>query len=90
MEKVVRLTDEIVRRRIDLTDGYANWVEIGMSLTDLGEAGRGYFHAVSYIYPGYNHTETERMFSELLRSTKKVTIATFFHHCKQHGLTLAP
>lgn len=89
-EKVARLTDEIVRRRIDLTVGYANWVEIGMSLTNLGEAGRGYFHAISSIYPRYNHAEADRKFSELLRSTKKVTIATFFHYCKQYGLNLAP
>ena len=36
IDKVARLTEEVMRREIDLTDGYSNWVEIGMALANLG------------------------------------------------------
>ena len=38
LDKVARLTEEVVRQGIDLTDGYSNWIEIGMALANLGEA----------------------------------------------------
>ncbi len=88
IEKVARLTDEVVKRRIDLTDGYQNWVEIGMALADLGEAGREFFHAVSSVYPGYDTAKADTKFTNLLRTTRKVTIATFFHQCEAHGIIL--
>lgn len=88
LDKVARLTEEIVRRRIDLTDGYSNWVEIGMALANLGEAGREFFHAVSSVYPCYDRAKADTKFTNLLRTTRKVTIATFFHQCEAHGVTL--
>lgn len=88
VEKVAQLTAEVVSRRIDLTDGYSNWVEIGMALADLGEAGREFFHAVSSVYPGYDHAKANVKFTNLLRTTRKVTIGTFFHQCEAHGITL--
>lgn len=88
LDKVARLTEEVVRRGIDLTDGYSKWVEIGMSLANLGEAGRDYFHAVSSVYPSYDRAKADTKFTNLLRTTRKVTIATFFHHCEAHGVTL--
>lgn len=86
--KVARLTEEVVRRGIDLTDGYSNWIEIGMALANLGEAGREFFHAVSSVYPGYDHAKTDTKYTNLLRTTRKVTIATFFYQCEVHGITL--
>ena len=88
VEKVAQLTDEVVRRGIDLTDGYSNWVEIGMALANLGEAGREFFHAVSSVYPGYDQAKANVKFTNLLRTTRKVTIGTFFHQCEAHGVTL--
>lgn len=88
LDKVARLTEEVVRRGIDLTDGYSNWVEIGMALANLGEAGREFFHAVSSVYPGYDRAKADTKFTNLLRTTRKVTIATFFHQCEVHGVTL--
>lgn len=88
IDKVARLTELVVRRRIDLTDGYSKWVEIGMALANLGEAGREFFHAVSSVYPGYDRAKTDTKFTNLLRTTRKVTIATFFHQCEAHGVTL--
>lgn len=88
IDKVARLTQEVVRRGIDLTDGYSNWVEIGMALANLGEAGREFFHAVSSVYPCYDRAKADTKFTNLLRTTRKVTIATFFHQCEAHGVTL--
>lgn len=88
VEKVAQLTAEVVRRGIDITDGYSNWVEIGMALADLGEAGREFFYAVSSVYPGYDHAKANVKFTNLLRTTRKVTIGTFFHQCEAHGVTL--
>ena len=88
LEKVARLTEEVVRRGIDLTDGYSNWIEIGMALANLGEAGREFFHAVSSVYPGYDRAKADTKFTNLLRTTRKVIIATFFHQCEAHGVTL--
>lgn len=86
VEKVAQLTSEVVRRGIDLTDGYNNWVEIGMALANLGEVGREFFHAVSSVYPGYDQTKANVKFTNLLRTTRKVTIGTFFHQCEAHGV----
>lgn len=88
LDKVARLTEELGRRGIDLTDGYSKWVEIGMSLANLGEAGRKFFHAISSVYPGYDRAKADTKFTNLLRTTRKVTIATFFHQCEAHGVTL--
>lgn len=88
VEKVAQLTAEVVRRRIDLTDGYSNWVEIGMALADLGETGREFFHAVSSVYLGYDQAKANIKFTNLLRTTRKVTIGTFFHQCEALGVTL--
>lgn len=86
--KVARLTEVVVRRGIDLTDRYRNWIEIGMALANLGEAGREFFHAVSSVYTGYDRAKADTKFTNLLRTTRKVTIATFFHQCEAHGVTL--
>lgn len=88
LDKVARLTELVVRRGIDLTDGYSNWIEIGMALANLGEAGREFFHAVSSVYPSYDRAKADTKFTNLLRTTRKVTIATFFHQCEAHGVTL--
>lgn len=88
LDKVARLTEVVVRRGIDLTDGYCRWVEIGMALANLGESGREFFHAVSSVYPGYDRAKADTKFTNLLRTTRKVTIATFFHQCEVHGVTI--
>lgn len=88
LDKVARLTEDVVRRGIDLTDGYSKWVEIGMALANLGEAGREFFHAVSSVYPGYDRAKADTKFTNLLRMARKVTIATFFYHCEAYGVTL--
>ncbi len=85
-EKVGRMVGEIVSRRIDITNDYADWVNVGMALTALGEGGRQYFHEVSAVCPKYRQGETDRKFSELLRTTNRVGLGSFFHACREHGV----
>jgi hypothetical protein len=74
---------EIVKNRIDITDGYQRWFELGCSLSDeFGEAGRNYFHKVSQYYSRYRQHDADKQFDECLKHTYKFTIATFFHICK--------
>lgn len=88
-EKVGRMVREIVSRRIDITNDYADWVNVGMALTALGEGGRQFFHDISSVCPKYRQGETDRKFTELLRTTNRVGLGSFFHACKQHGVAIS-
>lgn len=88
-EKAGRMVDEIVRRRIDITNSYADWVNIGMALTSLGEEGRSLFHAVSQVCPEYRQDEANRKFTELLRTTKRVGLGSFFYACKVNEIDIS-
>lgn len=88
-EKVGRLVDQLVRHGINLTEEYNHWINVGMSLTPLGEAGRNYFHALSSVSSKYTREKTDSTFTELLRTTHSVTLRTFFHLCREHGLAIS-
>lgn len=88
-EKVGRLVDQLVRQGINLTDDYNDWINVGMSLTPLGEAGRNYFHAISSVSSKYTRERAESKFTELLRTTHSVTLGTFFRLCREHGLAIS-
>lgn len=78
---------EIVKNKIDITDSYQSWFEIGCSLSaEFGEAGRYYFHIVSQYYPHYKHIEADRQFTECLKHNYKFTIATFFLYCRDYNI----
>ena len=87
-EKVARLCSEIANRHIDLTADYDDWMKIGAALSSLGESGRQWFHLCSSMNPSYNSGECDRKFNNLLRSTKRIGIGTFFYACRNAGLTL--
>lgn len=49
------VTQRIESARVDITEGYSNWRDLGFTLSDqLGENGRDYFHRISRFYPGYS------------------------------------
>lgn len=74
---------EIVKKGIDITNGYQCWFEVGCSLShEFGEAGRNYFHAISQFYHGYKKTKTDKQFNDCLKHNYGFTIATFFKYCK--------
>lgn len=87
-DKVANLCREINQQHIDLTGTYNDWVKIGAALSSLGESGRHWFHICSSQNSGYNATECDRKFDNLLRSNCRIGIGTFFHYCKNAGLEI--
>lgn len=87
MRKVSRCASIIEELNLDITGTYTEWYNIGASLTALGEAGRYFFHVVSRQYPKYSYAETDKKFTELLRTTRNIGLGTFFYWCSQYGIT---
>ncbi len=87
---VEALIAEICRCGIDITGSYSDWLKLGFALADeFGETGRAYFHEVSQFGGGYDHRECDHQYTECLRGRGSgIGIATFFHYCKDHGITL--
>jgi len=83
------LIDIICEKKKDITRGRKIWIGIGQALAGLfGDVeGRRLFHLVSQWHPDYYHTECESMFEWCMRRHSEVDIATFFYHCRVHGLT---
>ena len=79
---VAELCQEIVLRHIDITNDYKDWFKIGMSLADMGERGREYFHAVSSISKKYNRELADRKFDNFLKSRSRISIASFIGMCR--------
>ena len=86
-ERVYLACREIERYHIDMTADYGTWIQIGFSLASLGEEGREYFHVVSRQNPKYNQRETDQKFTSFMRGNNRVSIGTFFHFCKQFGVS---
>ena len=85
---VETLIQEIQSRRIDITAGYDEWLRIGFAIADeFGESGREYFHAISQYHSEYSERETDRQYTNCIQARGSgVTIATFFHVCRQYGI----
>lgn len=88
--KVEQLIDKIRYSKIDITEGYDNWLKIGFALAEeFGETGRIYFHQVSQWHSEYNTRECDEQFTNCLKANGRgVSIASFFHICKEYGVTL--
>ena len=81
------IVNEVTQRGIRLFDNFDDWTRGAQSLSSLGEGGRSLFLAISSLSSDiYNHKENERKFTNALKTTKKVTIATFIYMCKQAGI----
>lgn len=82
------IISQIRSRRIDLTQSYHDWIQIGFALADhYGEAGRDYFHAISEIHHEYNAQSTDAKYDNfLITNDGSVGIATLFYKCKEHGI----
>ena len=90
-EDVEYIVGKIEKSGIDLTDGYTHWLNIGFALVDaLGEEGRSYFHRISVFYPCYDRDACDAQFDKCIHSKRSgVTIATLFHHAKEHGIDIS-
>lgn len=77
---------EIMRRHIDMTSNYADWISIGFSLSTLGENGREYYHIISRQNAKYSERETNKKFDSFLKDNSRIGIGTFIHYCKMYGV----
>lgn len=90
-EKTEYLINQIIKHRIDITGNYSDWLAIGSAFScEFGEAGRGYFHAVSQFYPGYKPQETDKQFSACLRTSRGFGIGIFYRICSDYGILFKP
>lgn len=83
-----KIVNQAMQRGCDITDGsYFEWMRLAASLVTLGEQGRPYFHILSQYSPKYNHSQCDRMFSNMQRSGNgSITIGTFYYFAKRAGL----
>lgn len=94
-DSVEASVEEIVRRiessAADITANYNEWLSVGFALADaFGENGRSFFHRVSRFYSGYSFKETDKKFTSCLNSSRNdITVKTFFHIAKQHGIDVS-
>lgn len=87
LAKAEYLCQELEARKIDITQGYYNWLTVGFALSELGESGRSLYHMVSSVNSKYKPEETDRKYSECLRTRNgEITIATFFAKCSEYGI----
>ena len=88
--RVKALVAELRARGIDITANYNDWLKEAFSLAgEFGEGGRGYFHDISSLYPGYDKDECDRKYTECLKSNSgRTDISTLFYIAKNHGVTL--
>jgi hypothetical protein len=90
-QQVAHIIRQLEDRQIDITTTYPIWRDIGFALSDaFGEEGRDFFHRISRLYPAYNQVECNKQYDNCLKSKKEgITIATFIHHAKNAGVSVA-
>ena len=82
LEEHIQLWEE---QQIPL-DEYDQWITVGMALSRLGESGREPFHRVSRCSAKYTPEATDKAFDGFLRSTKHITLGSFFYICHINGI----
>ncbi|MBN1416489.1 MAG: PriCT-2 domain-containing protein [Bacteroidales bacterium] len=91
-DDIRKVVEQIEQNHLDITNGYANWLNIGFALNDaLGTAGRGYFHRVSRFSSKYKAQDCDRQYDHIEKSRNSgVTIKTFFQYAKDYGIDIRP
>jgi hypothetical protein len=87
-EKVEAVISQIKQNKIDITQSYDEWLKVGYTFSnEFGEAGRGYFHAVSQYHSDYSIQETDKMFDNVTKHNKgKSNIGLFFKIASDYGI----
>jgi len=84
---IEHIINQCQKTSTDLTANYADWVRIGMAFAkEYGEGGRGYFHDVSSMNSSYNANNTDKKYTNFLRTNKGVGIGSFIWLAQQAGL----
>lgn len=88
--RVEALIEAIRSSHADITSNYNDWLKVGFALAgEFVESGRGYFHAISSLYPDYNQDESDRKYTQCLKSDNgRTDISTLFYLAKNQGITL--
>lgn len=83
-EKTESLIKSLIDTHTDITQAEPTWFKLACSFAnEFGESGRGYFHAVSQLYPSYDRQEADKKFNHALMGRyTSITIATFFKLAK--------
>lgn len=91
LEEVEEIISRLEEQRIDITQSYKDWINIGFAFSDeFGENGRELFHRVSVLYPKYSYEECNSQYSSCLKSKKSgVTIKSFFYLAKDAGIDIS-
>lgn len=84
----VNIVEQAERKGINLAAGFEEWTRVGMALSALGEPGRPLYHRLSALDSRYNRRETDRKFTQLLRSCRSVNISTLLYIAGQHGIMI--
>jgi hypothetical protein len=90
-QDIIYILDQIQSRNIDLVDSYYDWVNIGFALAgEYGETGREYYHIISaQNSEKYDERDTDKQYTNCLKTSKgRVSIGTFFFHCKEAGIEI--
>ncbi len=84
------LIDQINSKAIDLCqDDYNRFVSIGFAIAEnFGAAGLDYFKAICQHGTKYEPQKIEKQYSKFCRGGSGITIASFYHYCKEEGLEL--
>lgn len=87
------LAEEVVRRGLNLTEDYNDWIKMGFAIADeKGEQGRQLFHQVSSTSSKYDPATCDKKFTELLRpgcySGQRVHANTFYKMVKDAGVDI--
>ena len=89
-EDILIVAQRIVQMAIDITGNYNTWLKILFAIAEgCGESGRQIAHMVSQFYPGYTPEETDRQYTNCLKSKGSgINPATFFEIAKTHGVNI--
>lgn len=88
LTRAKRVVERITDERIDITDNYTAWLNIGLALATFGEDGRALFHLTSQYNAQYNREETDKKFDNLLATGRFNSPAFFFKRAKECGVTI--
>ena len=67
-------------------DDYDEWRTVGMALSSLGESGKDFFDRVSRFSSKYAAEDVTAAFDNYLKTTKDISIGSFFYVCHMHGV----
>lgn len=84
------ILNQIVAKRLNIAEQYHTWYRICFAISHkFGEEGRQYFHIISQYSAKYDPAICDKQYTACLKhqgSNKDITIATFYHYCKEAGL----